>query len=274
MDHNTITMRRTGFWFYVLHGYWNNNHNGCGLAGAFVVSNGCADSSWASVSTMGMAGSGAALYTEDNTITKTNGPFYVNDGWAGMRAVSRFNTIIDGVNNDHGYESSSRSGGMRHFEQYRNAFSYPSLVTPALFGLRGGTGMFFDNYATYTYSGSNPSGGLVYSSVDMVNYGSPQTPDAGFRGFFGACDGTNAWDQNSDGFGYRCLGQAGAGQGGLIGSGATPTPAWPNQVVEPIYAWYNRRSGAFGVENLPANPITTTIIHANRDFYDYTASFN
>ena len=86
---------------------------------------------------------------------------------------------------------------------------------------------------------------------------------------FGHCTGSNPWDQNAGGGGYRCLDQVGAGKGTMI-SGDDPSPVrWPQQQPEPTYAWRNTMNGA----NSPT-VIRASIIGDNRDSYTENGSFN
>jgi hypothetical protein len=59
------------------------------------------------------------------------------------------------------------------------------------------------------------------------------------------------------------LDQPGRGKGNLV-SGDNPTPTWPNQALEPVYAWNNTVRGA------QANIGGSGTILANRDYYNNT----
>lgn len=73
---------------------------------------------------------------------------------------------------------------------------------------------------------------------------------------------------------YPCLDQPGRGAGQYISGGGIGRPpdanGWLKQVVDPIYAWNNRLNGT------PTQAISHyyTHIQANRDYYDWTASFD
>lgn len=73
---------------------------------------------------------------------------------------------------------------------------------------------------------------------------------------------------------YPCLDQPGRGQSvGLSGGSnrvAPPSSGWPSNAPDPIYAWNNTVGGKL------STVITgkETHVQANRDFYDYNATFN
>jgi len=81
---------------------------------------------------------------------------------------------------------------------------------------------------------------------------------------WGKCDGSSPWDGNQQANGYPCLDQVGRSQSTLI-SGDTPSPVqWPQQLVEPTYAWNNTLNGQ------AAQMITITPSHivVGRDFFN------
>jgi hypothetical protein len=67
---------------------------------------------------------------------------------------------------------------------------------------------------------------------------------------------------------YPCLDQPGRGSGALLGDDPPKPESWPTQALRPIYAWLNTKNGV----NLPLTSHSTHV-QANRDFYDYNASF-
>jgi hypothetical protein len=73
---------------------------------------------------------------------------------------------------------------------------------------------------------------------------------------------------------YPCLDQPGRGAGDYMsggGSGLPPTPTgWPNQAIDPIYAWNNTKSGTLTT----AIRAYYTHAQANRDYYDWTNTFD
>ena len=74
---------------------------------------------------------------------------------------------------------------------------------------------------------------------------------------------------------YPCLDQPGRGAGTYISGGAETSPpspsVWPSQAADPIYAWNNTEIGSGLV---PAISASYTHVQANRDYYDWTSSFD
>lgn len=73
---------------------------------------------------------------------------------------------------------------------------------------------------------------------------------------------------------YPCLDQPGRGAGRYIsggGPGIQPAPSkWPDQAIDPIYAWNNRFKGTL----VAAIGRYYTHVEPNRDYYDWTAAFD
>lgn len=107
------------------------------------------DQSWASASTVGTLD---ILMFEDNVFDRGTGNFGTNaatDDYQGSRTAYRFNTFNDYYLATHGTETGGRQRGFRHLEAYRNSFSWSYANTlESMIGLRGGTGMIFDNTVT------------------------------------------------------------------------------------------------------------------------------
>lgn len=87
------------------------------------------------------------------------------------------------------------------------------------------------------------------------------------------CDGSSTWDGNEDATGYPCRDQIGRGYDATFWE-YNPAGAY-NQVLMPVYAWDNKKA-----DNTQVNFIATSAgsnadhIKAERDFYNYNASFN
>ena len=197
------------------------------------------DASW---STALALGTDAAVYVEDNTFTSTWAAGAI-DGLAGARFVFRFNAVTEDFVASHGTESTQRYRSVRSFEIYGNTMTHSDWFT-AVF-LRGGTGVVFDN----TLAGYG-------DAVQLSNFRS----DSAYVPW-GRCDGTNPFDGNQEANGYPCLDQVGRGTGDPV-SGDEPQPqAWPNQVLDPVYAWNNTVGGGPGsVES------RTAVIQEGRDY--------
>lgn len=70
---------------------------------------------------------------------------------------------------------------------------------------------------------------------------------------------------------YPCIDQIGRGQGSYI-SGDNPTPVGPvNQAADPLYEWNNAHNSSTVSAIASNNP---QHVSANRDYYDWTGSFN
>jgi hypothetical protein len=230
------------------------------------------DNSWAQPSTMGTVGLDGnglpgALYVETNQFLAAPSSVYQfgADGWAGQRIVYRNNIVKNTQLANHGTDSGGRDArSARHYEFYNNAFTFESGSTvnagPVGAG-RGGTGVMFNNTVTVNAGAVNS----LFANVSVFRAGDDPKDYA----FFGKCDGTSAWDGNTGApGGYPCLDQSGRGQGDLI-SGANPTPAWPHQAAEPIYAWNNTINGTVS-PLVVGNAGTPPVVQEGRDFYNCT----
>lgn len=213
--------------------------------------------SWAIWSAPTDLGGVSAVYFEDNT-------FYMEqfgnlmDGNYGGVYVFRFNTVSKGpysgfVIEAHSLQCTCR--GFKKWEVYRNTFNGNGAYKA--FFLRGGTGVIFDNDVTGTWSGY---------SITLDNVRS--YTDAG--GTVGLCDGTSDWDGNEgigDEAGYPCRDQIGRGADSFSWPASAP---YPSQPLEPIYAYGNTPSSV----TASVNANSAHHIKANRDYYNYTASFD
>jgi hypothetical protein len=142
VDHNVFELKGSlGHMVGVQHGSWENTNGATGYG------DGQGDQSWAVAST---TGSESLITVEDNTFTTalSGDQYYTNDQF-GSRATYRFNTFINGVYADHGTETGGRLRSARHVEIYNNTFETDRAVASYV-GIRGGTGMVFDNELTGT----------------------------------------------------------------------------------------------------------------------------
>jgi hypothetical protein len=246
VDHNAFDVGNnyTGA-TYVFHWSWQ----GVGYYG---------DNSWAQPVVFGSSG---FLFFEDNDFASKYLFYYATDGWAGARVVVRRNTFLNVQTSNHGTETSGRPRSGRAQEYYQNTYSIDSVggYWQSSVASRGGSGMVWGNSTQHV-------GGQFAQVFDMQNYRSAQS-----YYFWGMCDGSNPWDQNTPGqSGYRCIDQPGAGQGGYI-SGDAPSPArWLGQALSPYYTWSNRLAGAV---SLPAVHGVGQI-KPDRDYYAENTSFN
>jgi hypothetical protein len=95
-----------------------------------------------------------------------------------------------------------------------------------------------------------------------------------YKSSMGAAHTWNAGDKYQIFKVYPCLDQVGRGAGDYISGGGNAMPAspavWPQQQIDPVYAWNNRLKGTL----VPAIGYYYTHSQANRDYYDWTANFD
>ena len=236
IDHNVFDLRDWRYGIYTFHHTWN----GKGSYG---------DGSWADATYLGTE---KAIFIEDNVFKAPN-LSVAHDGWSGGRVVFRHNHLLNTVYANHGTESGGRLRGQRSFEIYENTIRHTAKGYPAVVGLRSGVGVVFNNKVTFEAPAYITR--VVDAQVFRANQG--YAP-------WGKCDGTSLWDGNDVVGGYPCLDQIGRGQSTLI-SGDTPLPLrWPDQRVEPTYAWNNTLNGVVS----PMFSVSTRHIKAGRDFFN------
>jgi hypothetical protein len=107
------------------------------------------DASRAAPSTMGTAD---AMYVEDSTFTNPNASTFCFgvDGWMGSRMVIRHCALTNVIIAVHGTDSGDRYRGARHVEWYNNTIACNGFGMNTFFGMRGGTGVIFNNTITKT----------------------------------------------------------------------------------------------------------------------------
>lgn len=185
-------------------------------------------------------GTSENIFIEDNTFNYS----FLNDETGTVTGsasyVFRYNTVIGTSGASHHGADSGGRRGVHSFEIYNNTLSTSFSISRT--GLwRSGVGVFFNNTATGPYQ----------SGHQIANFRScsPQNPIWG-----GACDGTNAWDENTGGFeGWRCRDQVGSFFQG--GQGVTPES-------QPLYAWNNMLNGQ------PVNVVKTSPANSCSRFQD------
>lgn len=174
VDHNEMTGGYGGQGFggtmiRIWHGSW-----GGGLEG---------DKSWSSPSNFG---SGDFLFFEDNTFIGAQPPggggncLPLTDGEKGFRCVARHNSIQNGIFENHGSETRSRSCRAR--EVYKNTWTGNDLQ-PQVVASRGGVDLVWGN--SISGSTANPFFSLTY----YLAWTAPAAP-------WGSSDALNPWDLN------------------------------------------------------------------------------
>jgi hypothetical protein len=153
------------------------------------------DNSWAQPDSLGGANN---IFAENNLFYSQY--FGLNDCEAsnigGCRVVDRYNTLTEssigsfGIFQNHGTETGGRGRSGREAEVYNNTLTCQSDCAGVDGGLRGGTGMFFNNHANLT-PGEGANTWLGISLYRTVGAFSP----------WGGCGGSGDYDQN-DGVTY------------------------------------------------------------------------
>lgn len=147
VDHNAFrsyNAQATVVW----HGEWQNV-NDAPAFGAFVGGGG---QSWASAATFATAD--RMIFENNEYNTPSTYPYMVDDS-NGARVTYRYNVFAGGtLMANHGTETNGRGRSVKEWEVYRNTFTYggPASGNSPFTHLRGGSGYFFDNVATGTYS--------------------------------------------------------------------------------------------------------------------------
>jgi hypothetical protein len=241
VDHNVFELSNWAYGVYIHHENWNNS-------GDF------GDASWADATYLG---TNKALYFEDNTFSGSGSQVAV-DGWSGSRVVFRYNVLTNATFGNHGTETSGRWRSQRSFEVYNNTFNWNSMNWASMIGIRGGTGVIFNNTGTTSGNGYTQ---VVADLNDLRSSDFSRAYDP-----WGHCNGSNPWDGNQNGLGtgYPCLDQPGRGRGSLIASFAPSPIGNLNQALEPIYGWNNTLNG----QNSALKTVATKVVVANRDFYN------
>ena len=252
---------------------------------------GLGNGSWAEASGFG---SSNFIFAENNNFQWNNGAGTVSqlgavaeDCFEGGRFVMRYNALgYHTALEIHGTNSGNDFRGCRAFEVYNNIMTWSSDPSTDSFSFlvqyEAGGSLWWGNttsgFVSFIYSDTvrnkDRSEGGTYINVPTPNgWGGCGSSTTG--------GGRSKWDQNTDGSGYRCIDQVGAGQGDLL-SGVFPNKCdqtlgcstfngqWPNQILDPVYAWDNSLtltawsgSAYFGSQSGPSGNVTVE----NRDYY-------
>ena len=229
------------------------------VAQGFMNSNTCnssdpyGDGSWATAT--GFGGSNFFFYEANDF---EGGLF--GDCITGGKFVARYNTFNSDskssswIHNHGTAQNGGRVRSCRAFEAYNNYLN-PATAGSAIIGDAGGTGLIWGNTLSRTSA--------VFLAVgdERNDSGHSQSPTPGAWGYCGI--GTlnpsgpiSNWDENVDSTGRACLDGIGRGfdvqaLNGLNFPNAlnsiTGTIAWPQEYLEPVYAWMNtlaRHNGA------------------------------
>lgn len=222
------------------------------------------DNSWAQPDSIGGANN---IFAENNLVY--TGYFGLNDceagGIGGCRVVERYNTITAtqtgafGIFENHGTETAGRGRSGRHAEVYNNTLTCLGACTSVDGGLRGGTGMFFNNHANLTPDeGANQWLGIsLYRTV----FTTPQ---------WGACGGDGPYDVN-DGVIYFTGVVTSTSNGGLTMTDTTKS--WTTNQFIPTgdpYSVYDVTQGWWGEINTnSSNSLTVNSTISEQSVYGF-----
>lgn len=210
-----------------------------------------------------------------NTVYIENNAFYRTDGRGGNAVdanyggayVFRYNSLYStsGYWNTMTHSVQGPNRATRKFEFYGNIFHSDTVIFNPPFFLRAGTGVVFNNYISGVYR---------TKCIDLDNVRSLNPHYSRYPADIDACNGTSKWDGNEgkgDEAGYPCRDQIGRGYDTELWI-RFPAGAYAQPLL-PVYGWSNRTDGnseaPFRVRKASGKHIK-----ANRDFYDYTASFD
>jgi hypothetical protein len=205
------------------------------------------------------------IYIEGNKFTKTaEGMANFIDGNRSARTVLRYNTVqanCTGVHGayyieGHGIQGANR--GYQWWEVYNNSINNDGTIHYLPFRLRAGSGAAFNNRITGNWSVD----GL---GLDIQRSGTSYAT-------CGKCDGTSSWDENTPGeSGWGCRDQVGRSYDSTLW--ISDPPGAYAQPLTPAYSWSNITETSSAV-NFFSSTEGTTQLQENRDYYNYTASFN
>lgn len=204
-------------------------------------------------------GTDKAIYVENCTITNTGNSSNCIDGRMGTRYVFRFNTVVNAHIEAHSLQYNQQRA-IKLWEVYNNTLT-PNLAMWIPGRFRGGTGVLFNNTIGTGYSNNSFPLDNVRDCSALVT------------GDWGMCDGTSWVDENESGKdGYPCRDQIGRSTDASIWDYTQPAPV---QELIPAYSWNNKRGTTdVGFSNLGQCAKEKLHILVNRDYYNYTASFD
>jgi hypothetical protein len=228
-----------------------------------------ADPSWADTDHFGTI---QFFYAEDS---RFNGD--IGDAHDGARYVIRYSSAQSTNTNGHGNQmynhglTDARGRATRAAEVYMNTFVQPGNtgVGNPLYSINSGTLLFWGNTITQ-YLGAVQ---LDYTRKNNATYTYAAIPNG--WGYCGTASGPSNWDKNNNSLGYPCLDQAGRGIGDLLNGQNFPnaldsvksTITWPNQVLDPIYAWGNAYTTSGGYNPTTMVSSATSLYTDNVDYY-------
>jgi hypothetical protein len=187
IDHNEFLSSLNNVPLFIHDQYWSGtwgNNQACGG-----ISDAGGDCSWASPVNWG---SSQFLFVEDNSVTFDPGSSSACfDGYDGVRAVYRFNTLVRCTISLHGTESPQRHRGSRAVEVYQNTsdFSNDPTGRANIVDLRSGAALIWGN--TSLNGVNNPASATLDNMRILNNFIN------GFNGADGNPSGGGKWDINN-----------------------------------------------------------------------------
>lgn len=233
------------------------------------------DTEWAAATGFGTSD---FFFIEDNQVNgATSGTTYdsaLTDCHTGGKFVARFNTMVATVisqTHPTGH-SSGDDRGCRAHENYANLVTSPLTKAPSF-------AMDYNNSGAALVWGNSVDN--VYKNIFYFNNCRTTSGTCGYTqnappNGWGYCNGTSAWDQNSDLSGRACVDQPGRGKGDLLtGSyltsnrknSATGSVSWPNQALEPVYEWNTTGEIVPGWGGAWVSNLVPSLLSQNRDYY-------
>ena len=212
-------------------------------------------------------GTNEAVYIEDNTFSKDS-TYQSNctDSGRSGKYVFRFNTVTNTYVMAHGVrQDTANYRGTRKWEIYNNVFTTTGTRWAANY-LRAGTGMVFNN--SYIESGGTWSNNILFD-IERATSEDVAINDS----WAGRCDGDNTIDGNDDAYGYACRDQIGRSIDASWWEVQATVPA-PDQTEVPVYIWGNDDGASVANATVVSTAPNPSLIVANRDYYNYSATFN
>jgi hypothetical protein len=206
---------------------------------------------------------------------------YANDCANAGKFVERYNYYNHSTSAAQVHATKTPAGsqrGCRAYEFYHNYMANTLTAQDGIVGSKGTTSLIWGNTVASGYYR------FMVMQTDRQSGDEPETNTPDGWGYCGtAVNGNGAgsqWDGNqSTTTGYPCLDGLGRGQTAQSLNGANlpgrmnsskGTIAWPNQYLEPIYAWMNSLPGILNTELRIGDTSTTQ----NVDVFIENANFN
>jgi hypothetical protein len=266
------------------HDIWTNNTGTSGNSitnynGISCGSHANNDDAWAAASGFGTS---QLFYVEQSLFQNntTSPASQANDCLYGGTSAYRFNTFYNVAHlQTHPTGSVGDNRGCRTSELYGNQWVFnlgSGQLVNTIFFYSSGAALVWGNKVTQGSSGNNGYASFVQltdcrspAGTTRCGYGTTNPPNG-----WGACDGTSAWDGNTNGSGYPCIDQATRGQSDLLTGlfpskvdSVTGTITWPHQKLEPLYYWLNAFTQLGGGNSNGYIAPNGSIWTQNQDYY-------